>query len=233
MNIDEKTRGSVTVLSVSGEYDSLDVAKFTAAIVALVAKGSVRIALSLEKLTFINSTGLGSFIREHERLAQAGGELACAALSKFTERNFRLLGMDKRIRCFATVEEAVAHLEAGRGGTGGRRVAFRFPDEGAAGKVRRAEILEVREDGVTFRLDDLEGLDPSVVFAPGRAVELRFGPDGGVRVGGKVASADAGAGRRLSVRAGFSGLTAPDRAAVGRLAREIRGETADAEERSA
>ena len=232
MILDEKARGTVTVLSIAGEFDSLDVAKFTDAVVALAAKGSVRVALSLEKLTFINSTGLGAFIREHERLAQAGGELACAALSKFTEKNFRLLGMDKRIRCFATVDEAVAHLAGGSAGSG-RRVAFRFPDEGAAGREKRAEILEVREDGVTFRLDDLEGLDAAAVFAPGRAVALRFGPDGGIRVEGKVASADAGAGRRLSVRAAFAGLSAPDRAAVVRLAREIRGEPLDAGERSA
>lgn len=233
MTLEEKVRGSVTVLSLAGEYDTLDVPKFTAAIVALAAKGSVRVALSLEKLTFINSTGLGSFIREHERLAQAGGELACAALSKFTQKNFRLLGMDQRIRCFATVDEAVAHLAGGGGGSAGRRVAFRFPDEGAAGREKRAEILEVREDGITFRMDDLEGLDPSVVFAPGRSVELSFGPDGGIRTAGTVASADSGAGRRLSVRAAFSGLSAPDRAAVVRLARDIRGETVDAEERSA
>jgi len=234
MILEEKTRGTVTVLSIAGEYDSLDVAKFTAAVVALLAKGSVRIVLSLEKLTFINSTGLGSFIREHERLAQAGGELACAALSKFTERNFRLLGMDRRIRCFATVDEAVARLSgSGAGDAGGRRVAFRFPDEGAAGRERRAEILEVREDGVTFRLDDLEGIDPASVFRPGRAVALRFGSDGGIRVEGTVASADAGAGRRLSVRAAFAGLPAADRAAVVRLAREVRGESVDEDERSA
>jgi anti-anti-sigma factor len=233
--IEEKARGSVAVLSISGEYDTLEVPKFTAAVVALVAKGSVRIALSLEKLAFINSTGLGSFIREHERLAQAGGELACAALSKFTERNFRLLGMDQRIRCFATLDEAVAHLQARPADAGGRRVAFRFPDEGAAGRERRAEVLELREDGIVFRIDDLEGIDLGAVFRAGRALELRFGPEGaaGLRIQGAVASADSGAGRRLSVRAGFAGLSASDRAAVVRLAREIRGEAVDAAERDA
>jgi len=238
MILEEKSRGAVTVLTISGEYDTLEVPRFTAAVVALVAKGSVRVALSLEKLTFINSTGLGSFIREHERLAQAGGELACAALSKFTERNFRLLGMDQRIRCFATLDEAVAHLQSKPGDGGGRRVAFRFPDEGASGKERRAEVLELREDGIAFRIDDLEGIDLGAVFRAGRSLELRFGPEGaaGLRVRGKVGAADAGAGRRLSVRASFEGLSGPEREALGRLVREIRyarGGTGDAAERDA
>ena len=237
MILQETTRGSVAVLSISGEYDTLEVPKFTAAVVGLAARGLVRVVLSLEKLTFVNSTGLGSFIREHERLAQAGGELACAALSKFTERNFRLLGMDRRIRCFATVDEAAAAPQSGGGGgegaAGARRVGFRFPDEGAAGREKRAEILELREDGLTFRLDDLEGLDPAAVFAPGRAVELRFGPGGAggageIRAGGRVESVESAAGRRLTVRAAFAGLTGPDREAVGRLVRDARYAPAEA-----
>jgi anti-anti-sigma factor len=221
VTLEEKSRGSVTVLSIAGEYDTLDVPKFSALIVDLVGKGRTRVVLSLEKLTFINSTGLGSFIREQERLAQAGGDLACAALSKFTERNFRLLGMDKRIRCFATVDEAAAHLEGGSGAPA-RRVAFRFEDEGASGRERRAEILELREDGLVFRLDDLEGLDAAKVFPAGRALDLRFGadPSGGIRAKGKVEGADAGAGRKVSVRAAFVGLGAADREAVGRLVKE-------------
>jgi anti-anti-sigma factor len=207
--LEETARGPVTVLSIAGEYDTLDVPKFTADVVNLIALGRVRIALSLEKLTFINSTALGSFIREHERVAQAGGELVCAALSKFTEKNFRLLGMDRRIPCFKTLEEAVAHLTVGSGGAG--RVAFRFPDEGASGKERRAEVLEIRAAGLTFRLDDLEGLDPAAVFRPGRAVDLSLG---GVRAKGKVEAVDSGAGRRLSVRALFEGLSDADRKAL-------------------
>ena len=211
MILDEAARGPVTVLSIAGEYDTLDVPKFTADVVNLIAMGRIRIVLSLEKLTFINSTALGSFIREHERVAQAGGELVCASLSKFTAKNFRLLGMDRRIRCFATLDEAVAHLSGGQGAGGAARVAFRFPDEGAAGKERRAEVLEVRETGLTFRLDDLEGLDPSVVFPPGRALELHLGQ---VRAKGKVEAVDAGVGRRLSVRALFEGLAEADRKAL-------------------
>ena len=236
MKLEEKSRGAVTVVSLAGEYDTLDVPKFTSAVAALVAKGAVRVVLGLEKLTFINSTGLGSFIREHERLAQAGGELACAAMSKFTERNFRLLGMDQRIRCFPTVDEAVAALGGASAASGERRVGFRFPDEGASGREKRAEILEVREDGLSFRLDDLEGIDPAVVFAAGRAVELRFGaaaagPAGEILAKGKVDAVESAAGRRLSVRASFAGLGGPEKEAVGRLVRELRyarpGETGE------
>jgi len=107
---EEARRGDVAVLSIAGEYDAGETEKLAAAVDALVAKGSVRVAVSLEKLTFIDSTALGSFLRAQETLQRAGGDIACAALSKFTAKNFHILGLDQQVRCFPTLEDAAAWL---------------------------------------------------------------------------------------------------------------------------
>lgn len=231
MILEQEVRGDVGVLSVTGEFDTLDVEKFAAAVAALLAAGTVRAALSLEKLTFINSTALGSLIREHERLTQAGGDLACAALSPFTLKNFRLLGMDRRIRCFPTLEEAVAYLRGvGKGGVapgGAQRVGFRFASEGEKGRERLAELLEMREDGLSLRLDNVEGLDPAAAFPPGRELILRFGlelahPTHEFRVRGRVRTADSGAGRKVAVHVAFDRMPRTEEEAIARFVKDLR-----------
>jgi hypothetical protein len=118
----------------------------------------------------------------------------------------------------------------GKGGVppgGGQRVGFRFADEGAAGKERRAEILEVREDGLTFRFDDLEGLGADAAFPAARALELRFGlelahPTHEFQVKARVESAEGLAGRKVSVRAAFGEMSRGEREAIGRFVRDLR-----------
>ena len=74
MKIEEKVRGRVAVLSLAGEFDTVEVEAFESAVASLVKRGLTRVCVSLEKLTFINSTALGVFIREHERFAAGSKE---------------------------------------------------------------------------------------------------------------------------------------------------------------
>jgi anti-sigma B factor antagonist len=229
MKITRETRGSVAVLRIEGEYDSLDVETFEGALASLAGAGTSRVVLDLSGLTFINSTALGTIIRGQERMAQAGGDLVCAALSKFTERTFRLLGMDQRVRSFATEREAVAALEAGAAGPGASapRVGFRFPGEGAAPE-RRAEVVEVHGDGLSFRFDNVEGLDVLATFVAGREIELRLGAAGAgspgeVRARGRVEGTDVSPGGKVVVRASLAGAGGPEQEALARLARDLPG----------
>jgi anti-sigma B factor antagonist len=113
MQLLNETRDGVAVISVVGEYGAAEAPVFGKAVEDLAKSGKVKVVVSLEKLTFIDSTSLGSLIRAQEGVRQGGGDLACAALSKFTAKNFRLLGIDQRIRCFPTVDEAAAWLRSG------------------------------------------------------------------------------------------------------------------------
>lgn len=115
MKLDQSMRGAVAVLAVTGEMDAAESRRFEEAVTGTAGTGVSKVVVSLEKLTFIDSTALGSFLRAQETLRKAGGDLACAALSKFTAKNFRLLGLDQRVRCFATLDEAVGWLGTQKG----------------------------------------------------------------------------------------------------------------------
>ena len=114
MKIEEKLLGDVGVLAIGGEFDTLEVERFEEAVTSLLGRKVVRVVVSLEKLTFINSTALGCFLKAQERLNEAGGDLACAALSPFAAKTFRILGLDQKVRCLKTTDEAVAMLRGGK-----------------------------------------------------------------------------------------------------------------------
>jgi anti-anti-sigma factor len=115
MKLEQTVKGNVAVLSVTGEMDASESKRLEEAAAASAGAGVPRVVVSLEKLTFIDSTALGSFLRAQETLRKAGGELACASLTKFTAKNFRLLGLDQRVKCFATLDEAVGWVGSQKG----------------------------------------------------------------------------------------------------------------------
>jgi len=228
----EKTRQEdVLLVSIAGEFDTLDVDRFAAEISEAIDAGSIRVALELERLNFINSTALGSLLREQKRLHQAGGDLACAALSPFAAKNFRILGLDRRIRCFAKTAEAVAYLRTvGTGGVsmaGDHRVAFSFADAPDAAKETIAELRDLHEGGLTFVLENFEGVDVPQVFRAGRPVKVRFSlplyhPTHEFRIQGVLGAVDALAGKRVSARVAFDSLGDVDRAAIQRFVEDVR-----------
>ena len=114
MKIEEKILGDVAVLSIAGEFDTIEVERFEEAVASLIQRKVARVVVSLEKLTFINSTALGCFLKAQERLNEAGGDIACAALSPFAAKTFRILGLDQKVRCVKTTDEAVELLRGGK-----------------------------------------------------------------------------------------------------------------------
>jgi anti-sigma B factor antagonist len=232
MNLDKRFEGNVLVLAIAGEFDTLDVGRFGAEVEEAVSSGTVRVALDLSGMTFINSTALGSLLREQKRLQQAGGDLAAASLSTFAKKNFQLLGLDRKVRCFDGVAEAVAFLRAvsaaGVGLEGEHRVTFTFPDEDPKGaKVRTAELRSLHAEGLSLALENLEAFDPEKTFRVGRPIRLGFRlplyhPTHEFRTDAVVGNCDATAGNRLEVRVAFGEISDAERSAISQFVTDLR-----------
>jgi anti-anti-sigma factor len=65
-----------TILSVDGEIDIATAGTVDEAIEQAVTEGRSRVAVDLEGVSFMDSTGLRSLIVAHRRLADIGGTLA-------------------------------------------------------------------------------------------------------------------------------------------------------------
>lgn len=80
MEISERQEGSAIVLSLAGGLDGNGASILLTRVSAIVERGTPRIVLECEGLTYINSTGLRAVLIGAKTCRQAGGKLAIAAL---------------------------------------------------------------------------------------------------------------------------------------------------------
>jgi anti-anti-sigma factor len=223
-----KTRyDEVLVLSIAGDFDTLDVDRFSAEISEAVDSGIVRVGLHLAAMKFINSTALGALIREQKNLQQAGGDLACAELSTFADRNFKLLGLDRRIRCFDTAAEMVAWLRTvgvkGVGLEGGNRVTYSFLDDVAANE-NVVEMRDLHEGGLTLGVGSGEGAANEL--RTGRTLRLKFRlplyhPTHEFRLTGVVGMVEEASGS-VTARIAFDEVGDVERSAIAKFVEDLR-----------
>ena len=68
------------------------------------------IVLDLASVTFINSAGLGTLVKVGMRLDRRGGRLAFARAQRGTQHTITLLGLDRKLPIFPTIEAATEHV---------------------------------------------------------------------------------------------------------------------------
>lgn len=65
------------------------------------------IVFDFSNVTFMDSSGIGVIMGRYKQAGYVGGTVRVACLGKEVERIFRISGLLKLVRCFATVEEAL------------------------------------------------------------------------------------------------------------------------------
>ncbi|HEV3475391.1 MAG TPA: STAS domain-containing protein [Actinomycetota bacterium] len=106
--VEPKERGSWTVVDVKGEID-LDTAPQLKAVLGDAIKGgAINIAVNLEGVEFLDSSGLGVLIGSLKRCKEAGGMLALVSPRRPIRKVLSITGLDKVIPIHDTVEEATS-----------------------------------------------------------------------------------------------------------------------------
>jgi anti-sigma B factor antagonist len=82
-----------TILSIKGEIDIATAGTLDEAVEQAVSDGRTRIAIDLEGVSFMDSTGLRTLIVAHRRLADIGGMLAVIPGSGPTRRLLEVAGV--------------------------------------------------------------------------------------------------------------------------------------------
>jgi anti-anti-sigma factor len=235
MEILSATEDAIRYLGFVGAFDTPEVEAFQAHVDSAIDEQVFRVVINLGQMTFINSTALGALIRAQKRLNQYGGDLALAEPSSFAAGVFRTLGIDRKVRCFPSEEEAVEYLRTvgadGVGVDGEQQVSFSFVERGqtdVAGDAPRIGLLKkIGEAGITFQWENLDGLDVDRMFTVGAPVRLRFQlplyheshmftPDASV-IGSSIT-----AGNRMTVQLKFVNLKDVERRAIQQYVRDLR-----------
>ena len=101
----------IKVLRLEGYVDAHTFTEFEEELTRLVESGQYNLLLDLEKLTYINSTGLGLLMATFRQVRQQNGDLVIAKMSDKITNIFNLLGFSRLIHTYATEEEAMSKFQ--------------------------------------------------------------------------------------------------------------------------
>ena len=99
--------GDCAVLQVTGEVDVYTAPMLREQIRELAAKGTVHLIADLDRVDFLDSTGLGALVGGLRRLRQAGGSLALAISTPRILRIFQITGLTKALAVQTSVADAI------------------------------------------------------------------------------------------------------------------------------
>lgn len=96
------------MLDVEGEIDLSTAPALRTAIDELAHRGTRRLVVNLERVAFMDSSGLSALVSSMKRMREAGGELAVAAPEQSVLKVFSVTGLDRVFAIHPSVAEATA-----------------------------------------------------------------------------------------------------------------------------
>ena len=107
LKLETEERNGVRIIHVSGPLDSANYDQFKAQMDPLIGKMRVRVILDCQNLTYVNSRGV-TLLMHYQRTSKLDlSFLGIAALRPRILRNIELLGLDKLMTWYPTIEQAL------------------------------------------------------------------------------------------------------------------------------
>jgi anti-sigma B factor antagonist len=108
MNIHQREHEGVVILDIDGKsIGGSDSELFQAKIQALIDAGKNRVLVNLEKVNWINSTGIGILISGYSVLDKQGGKLKLVHVSERIHNVLKITRLDTIFEYYETEDEAV------------------------------------------------------------------------------------------------------------------------------
>ena len=117
LDITVRRERGVVIAAVTGDVDISTVATLRECLLEL-ADGGGTLIVDLNRVAFIDSSGLGALVGTARRAAEHGGSLLAVCAQPQPRRLLWTTGVDKRIPLSATVAGALMFQEASRGNSG-------------------------------------------------------------------------------------------------------------------
>ena len=113
MNLELETdkRGDRSVVTLRGEIDVYTAPRLRQALIDLVSQGATDIVVDMDKVDFLDSTGLGVLVGGLKRVRAHDGSLRLVCTQERILKIFRITGLTKVFPIHASVEEAVSATE--------------------------------------------------------------------------------------------------------------------------
>ncbi len=106
--LDSRTEGPFEIIEVGGEVDVYTAPRLREAIVAAIDAGHTRLVVDVEKVEFLDSTGLGVLVGALKKVRADGGTLDIVCTQERILKIFDITGLDKVFGLHTSVAEAIA-----------------------------------------------------------------------------------------------------------------------------
>jgi anti-sigma B factor antagonist len=107
-------KGDMEVVDVEGEVDIYTAPRLRDLLIELVGENKYRIIVNLQKVEFLDSTGLGVLVGGLKRVRAHDGSLDLVCTQERILKIFRITGLTKVFGIHETVDQAIAARETSR-----------------------------------------------------------------------------------------------------------------------
>jgi anti-sigma B factor antagonist len=108
------TKDGIEVVDVEGEIDIYTAPRLRELLIDLVGKGSYQLVVNMEKVEFLDSTGLGVLVGGLKRVRAHDGSLDLVCTQQRILKIFRITGLTKVFGSHETVGQAIAAMKGRR-----------------------------------------------------------------------------------------------------------------------
>jgi anti-sigma B factor antagonist len=98
----------IEVIDVQGEIDMYTAPQLRELLIDLVSKGSYQLVVNLDKVGFLDSTGLGVLVGGLKRVRAHDGSLDLICTQQRILKIFRITGLTEVFGIYQTVDQAIA-----------------------------------------------------------------------------------------------------------------------------
>ena len=107
LDVETGTVGDASLLSLRGEIDVYTAPRLRQAIIDLVEGGATRIVVDMEKVDFLDSTGLGVLVGGLKRVKDKDGSMKLVATQDRILKIFDITGLSKVFPIFGSLDQAL------------------------------------------------------------------------------------------------------------------------------
>jgi anti-sigma B factor antagonist len=108
LDLNVRKEGDHAVLGVGGEIDVYTAPKLREKLIELVSDGEYHLVVDLEKVDFLDSTGLGVLVGGLKRVRNHDGSLQLVCTQEKILKIFRITGLTKVFPIHSSVAEAIS-----------------------------------------------------------------------------------------------------------------------------
>ena len=107
LSLSTRTEGDRTIVEVGGEIDVYTAPRLREQLVDLVADGKYHLVVDMERVDFLDSTGLGVLVGALKRVRSNDGDLYIVCTQPRIRKVFEVTGLTKVFQLFDTVDDAI------------------------------------------------------------------------------------------------------------------------------